>query len=1350
MKPSRKSIRPASVRSWITGILIIFISGGLFAQVTTGGSGNWSSTTVNAPWAGGVVPVAGQTVTINAGHTVTLDVNTAVTLASITINPGGTLITTDPFTIDATTITVGGTFTNGSGGAVTVTDWFVNAGATYDHAFDGGTIPVASGTRSWAATSNCIITGVLGNAPAPAGYAVPAPGFGNFTWNSPGQTTNIYLEASFNVQGNLEILDTGLPIAPGTRAVRMSPDAGSYTINVAGNFLVDNATFKMNNSSGDCDINVTGNVTVDNSGFLTLCTGAANSTATLTVAGNVVINNGTLLMQEDNQTNALGVLDVNGDMTIGAAGIVTETEALGKGSILFTGAGTQTFTNGGTMSNQIDITVGSAVTLQMGSPTSIFSGTGTFFLPGDGTLGVTSVDGITTAGATGNVQVTGTRTYSTGASYIYNGSGDQDVGDGLTQNTPTNITINNPGNVVSLGAATSLTGDLIITAGTLDTNGQTVTINGGGAQQINGAGPSQAFDNLVVNKGGGTLTVTGGINTITAANYTQTAGNFSAPTTFTVSGNVTLTAGTLTAGANTNVGGNWTNNGGTFTPGANTVTFNGGGAQAINGTTLNQTFNNVVVNKGGGTLSAGGLTSLTAANFTVSAGTFTAPATATYSGNVLLSAGTYTAGTVTNVAGDWTNNGGTFTPGGGTVTFDGGGAQSVNGTAATQTFNNLVINKPGGSVTVGGSTTTLNVANLTETSGDFNAPATFSATGGITLTAGTFTAGTNTNVAGNFTHNGGSFAASGGTLTMNGTGAQVISGAAPATTFNNLTIGSSSSTSFSKAMVVGAILNLLDGSSLTVGGIDLTVNGVTNIGGGTSGSLFFSSTVGTKIFEGVVIVAAGATWSNAVNEDVTFRGGVTNSGTFTSGSGTHLFDTNPQFLNGTLSIANVNVSGINLTNQGSLTVRASLSGTGTFIQDVASVLNINNSATVATFDATGAGNSVHYNGSSQAVLVADYQNLTINQSGGEAVLTGDTDVNGVLTLSARNLNLGGYNLTIGATGSISVAGPSASKMIIDGGGGELRKEFTADGAFVFPFGDNTGMLEYSPITVTVTAAGYGAGAYVAATVTDAKHPNNASTSNFLTRYWGVETSGLTTPSVDVSATYPNADINGVEGNISAAQLNGTFAQTTNPWVKYVALAGNTLSATGAPLTDGQLSSFSGIRSASPTITIDNGAAISICEGTSVVLTTTLGNGLGTMAYVWSPTANLNFLTVPNPTYTGSTPGLENVVVTVYDANGISATDNINITTDAQPTANAGAGGDVCGIGVGNPFTFTGVASVGTGTWTQQSGPGVSTFGNANLATTTVSVDAYGTYVYRWTEVNNTCSDFDEVTVNFWE
>lgn len=60
------------------------------AVITTGGSGNWSSTTNNAPWPGGTLPTNADVFVVASGHTVTLDVTTAVAQGGV-VNSGGVL-----------------------------------------------------------------------------------------------------------------------------------------------------------------------------------------------------------------------------------------------------------------------------------------------------------------------------------------------------------------------------------------------------------------------------------------------------------------------------------------------------------------------------------------------------------------------------------------------------------------------------------------------------------------------------------------------------------------------------------------------------------------------------------------------------------------------------------------------------------------------------------------------------------------------------------------------------------------------------------------------------------------------------------------------------------------------------------------------------------------------------------------------------------------------------------------------------------------------------------------------------------------------------------------------------------
>ncbi len=99
-----------------------------------------------------------------------------------------------------------------------------------------------------------------------------------------------------------------------------------------------------------------------------------------------------------------------------------------------------------------------------------------------------------------------------------------------------------------------------------------------------------------------------------------------------------------------------------------------------------------------------------------------------------------------------------------------------------------------------------------------------------------------------------------------------------------------------------------------------------------------------------------------------------------------------------------------------------------------------------------------------------------------------------------------------------------------------------------------------------------------------------------------------------------------------------------------------------------------------------------------------------------------------------------------DINNCTDSDVQQVFVDDQPVANAGTGGSECDL----DFTFNAVPSVGVGTWTTISGPGLPFFSNINSATSIVQVSAPGTYVFRWTEVNGECSDWDEITVVFQE
>lgn len=310
---------------------------------------------------------------------------------------------------------------------------------------------------------------------------------------------------------------------------------------------------------------------------------------TKTAAGNVAVTN--LLTITD-----ASVFDV-GTTTLNGAGGLTMAASACELRIAKSGATAQPELTG-----TYTLGAGSTITLDQAGATNQIARAETYAnLKLDGGNASSTFDLSNVTSITGDLTITGSSNMNSNA--VLGVTGALSYSSSIASTLTNNITIGSfdmtsGGGTLNAGSNTIEVnnGDWTHSSGTFNYNTSTVKFTGGSTRSINGTTATQEFYNLTVEKTAGTLLNTGGsVTTVTVNNtFTQTTGNFTAPTTINFMGDATLSAGTYTAGTNTNFHGNVTF-GNTFTPGTN-QTFTGASSQAITKTGT-ASFNNLIINK---------------------------------------------------------------------------------------------------------------------------------------------------------------------------------------------------------------------------------------------------------------------------------------------------------------------------------------------------------------------------------------------------------------------------------------------------------------------------------------------------------------------------------------------------------------------------------------------------------------------------------------------------------------------------------------------------------------------------------------------------------------------------------
>lgn len=397
---------------------------------TTATSGNFSA---GATWVGGGVPPSGSHLSVS--HALTIDAD--YTSSGVTINNGGTLSFSGTETLTVESFgqwTNNGTFSAGNGILKFESD--VSTGGTNTSTFNNITI---SGTNVNFDSDKSIIAGTLkittGNISAAPQFAENSTlryeqggTYNRVTeWNNPwhvevGNNTTLNLNiAAFGgditTRGNLTI-ETGA-------AVDM--EAATDELIVNGNLLLD-GTLTLSTAIGG-DLQIKGNWT---------------RTGTFTPNDRLVTFNGTSAQTLTGHTT-FDYLTIAGSATLGMNDGITINDA-----IVISSTGTLN------MSNQL------------------VDGAGSFTLNSGGILKIGHSSGIEPTGATGNIQVSGTRTFASDATYHYTGNGNQLSGSALPSASATKnliVELANTNNELTINTANAIEiaagGKLQIIGGTL-------------------------------------------------------------------------------------------------------------------------------------------------------------------------------------------------------------------------------------------------------------------------------------------------------------------------------------------------------------------------------------------------------------------------------------------------------------------------------------------------------------------------------------------------------------------------------------------------------------------------------------------------------------------------------------------------------------------------------------------------------------------------------------------------------------------------------------------------------------------------------------------------------------------
>jgi hypothetical protein len=336
----------------------------------------------------------------------------------ITIQPGHTVDIIAPVTIDQVVVNAGGQISLAPTGSIILAN-----GAGTDISVSG----ILKNAGNISINAGAIIT-----------FSAASKYQHNFT-----TTAGTIPTASWNSASVCEIIGYTNCVIPPTG---LSQTFGNFTWNCPLQAQDMNLNGLLTNVAGDLNIVSTGTKELRLS--------SANST--INISGNFIQSGGLFALTDAGSA----VVNFNLSGNWNHTGGTFNSKSGSTSCVFFSKAGSQTFTETGTIGADVNFTINNGTTLVMGS--NIMRGNN-FTLSAGGGLSIGDDNGIIATAMSGNIQVSGTRSYNTGANYIYNGTAPQITGDGLPA-TVNGLQINNSDGL-TLSAGVQISNTLTLTNG---------------------------------------------------------------------------------------------------------------------------------------------------------------------------------------------------------------------------------------------------------------------------------------------------------------------------------------------------------------------------------------------------------------------------------------------------------------------------------------------------------------------------------------------------------------------------------------------------------------------------------------------------------------------------------------------------------------------------------------------------------------------------------------------------------------------------------------------------------------------------------------------------------------------